>query len=112
MCVSKASKSGTAVNFDKKAAGFGVADDASFNQGETMESLEELQTLTCEELYEKIDHAKRMHYQFLCDLNLSNVSQDERKEAFSMSQKIKEIDYVFGQKLCDQQLIKAKNWAL
>ncbi len=77
-----------------------------------MESLEELQLLNLEQLNEKVDQAKRMHYQFLCELNLSNVSKDQQREALAMSEQIKMVDYVFGEKLCDAHLLKTKSWAL
>lgn len=76
-----------------------------------MESLEELKILNLEQLNEKVDHAKRMHYQFLSELNLSNVSKDQQREALAMSDQVKMIDYVFGQKLCDAHLLKTKSWA-
>lgn len=77
-----------------------------------MKIMEELSLLSYEELYEKLDHEKRKHYQFLCDLDLSNVSKDELQTAFEMMNKVKHIDYVFGQKLCDHYLLKQKNWSL
>lgn len=74
-----------------------------------MKNMEELELLSIEQLEEKLNNAKRVHYQFLYELDLSNVSKDQQRKDSLMRYQVQMIDYVYGKKICDDMLMKNKS---